>query len=338
MYENKNAAKRLSRINENVGVSDYKNICRKNFTCYCNSVNINGYMNIIISGFVLIFKVDQDVVVNANGTINSPSNLVELFTHLNNSNISVECPDNFKLNASQCILEIPYCDRWYPAGQASITILNVGLSMLVLFGFVISVISIVSFLMVRFSETEKHSPLKKRLTDLFDNLLICLQLCIFLFLIFDLAPIPNSTYCKQFNNSGIYNALFQLYVRIHGVLSIQFIVSIALPLFLVCVPLALWEGKPYQAYINIRLIAIKPDTNSLSSLLIYYSPLMLLTVAPILLCKFGWNKISLNFAKPKSEKSFLESRIIIYSVSVLLIMIFLTICLIQYTPLNRATG
>ena len=197
-------------------------------------------------------------------------------------------------------------------------------------------------------------------------------LCIFLFLIFDLVPIPNSTYCKQFNNSGIYNALFQLYGAIFQfafigyflwvsftllnillvlcfpfefqknsrmrvfIFTIQFIVSIALPLFLVCVTLALWEGSPYQAYINIRLIAIKPDTNSLSNLLIYYSPLVLLTVAPILLCKFGWNKNSLNFVKPKSEKSFLESRIIMYSVSVLLIMIFLTICLIYCIKISKS--
>ena len=179
MYENKNAAKRLSRINENVGVSDYKNICRKILLVIVTLLILMVICNIIIAGFVLIFKVYQVVVVKANGTINSPSGLVELFTHLNNSNISVECPDNFKLNASQCILEIPYCDRWYPAGQASVTTLNIGLSMLVLFGFVISVISIVSFLMARFSETEKHSPLKKRLTNLFNNLLICLQLSAF---------------------------------------------------------------------------------------------------------------------------------------------------------------
>ena len=97
------------------------------------------WCSIIIAGFVFIFKFDQDVVVHVNYTLNSSkymSNEVNLFALLNKSNITVECPDNFELKASRYILEIPYCDRWYPAGEASIVILNVGLSVLMLSGFI----------------------------------------------------------------------------------------------------------------------------------------------------------------------------------------------------------
>ena len=157
--------------------------------------------------------------------------------------------------------------------------------------------SIVSFLVSRLSNFEAPRPLKTRLKKLFNNLLypsllslfVFATLCIFLFLIFDLVPIPNATYCKPFSNSITYNALFQLYgailqfsfmgfflwvcftqlnlllmlcfpfafamkLRLRVVIYlIQSLVSIVIPLFLVCLTLALGEGSPYRVYINILI-------------------------------------------------------------------------------------
>ena len=186
-------------------------------------VIVATWASLIVTGFVFTIKydVEGDKGSNASAAVNFSDSYPESYgAAIDQLNLIIQCPDNFINNGSHCTIDRPFCDRWHPAGRIAIPITNVGISLLIAFGFLISVISFISFVASTYSASnESFATMRTRAKKLFDSLItpsmislyISAIFCIFLFLIFDIVPNPNQSYCKPFGNSSADNILFQLY-------------------------------------------------------------------------------------------------------------------------------
>lgn len=203
--------------------------------------------------------------------------------------------------------------------------------------------------------------------------------CVVLFAIFDL-PDPSHTYQKVYTVQSdlillnLYGALFHFgifgfffwvnFTLLNLLLTLLFplklrsnanarvsiivtelIVSILIPLILVCATLAIRAGYPYMS-IYIWLIVSDSDDidSSLPSLILYFVPLFLsclgiLTLTPLIVSRIKWGflrseKLKIN----KSKLSGLQYRMLLYAILMFLLFIALITGLVLYTMLYQSNS
>ena len=162
-----------------------------------------------------------------NSVVNISSSSSTLFVSFSSNqfdtfNLTVQCPDECFYSDSFCRLPAEFCDQYHPSGNAGRIINRVGLVLLSVFGFIVSIISLLTFLINICTKSEagsnKSSFCKRLFKSMVSPSLLSLFLfaffCILLFMIADL-PNPDSTFCKEHESTAgfvlfnIYGALIQ---------------------------------------------------------------------------------------------------------------------------------
>ena len=122
-----------------------------------------------------------------------------------------------------------------------------------------------------------------------------------------------------------------------GIILSQACITVLVSLCIVFITLGLRSGFPYfSIFIWLIVTDNDPNESSLLSLLLYFVPiaifcLSILTLTPIILCKFRWNSLKAQELKiPSPKLSSLEYRIVVYSVLMFVIILALMTCLILY--------
>ena len=164
-----------------------------------------------------------------NSVVNISSGSSTLFTSFSSNkfdtfNLTVQCPDGFFYSDSFCQLPGEFCDQYHPSGNAGRIISRVGLVLLSVFGFIVSIISLLTFLVNLCKKSEAGSSESSFCKRLFSSLvtpsLLSLFLfafiCVLLFMITDL-PNPNNTFCKVYESTAdfvlynMYGAIYQFF-------------------------------------------------------------------------------------------------------------------------------
>ena len=334
-FSNVSIAKEDSIINSNVIVLD------------SNATNSSNTLQNILFGVNVNCPEDHQF----NSMIQScvPNNFIEAYWH----------PSG---NTGRTILRI---------GIACITITGLITSIVSLSTFLLRPFSEESSTGTGKQESKVQKFFKSLLTPSLLFLYLFASFCVILLVIFDL-PDPSDTYQKLYETKAerillnLYGALFHfgifgfffwvnftlfnllltlLYpvemstrnkLRV-WIIAIELVVSIAVPILLVIITLAIREGYPYFP-IYIWLVVTDSDftASSLPSLVLYFVPLILsclgiLTLTPLIVCKIKWNVISSDDLKiHRTKLSGLQFRILLYAILMFLIFLALLIGLILY--------
>ena len=351
-----------NELTGNFTIENYNRYISRNVTLYFYPPLVTEPPRIVSGppGFVFIFDSINTSIINSN--ISFPVFLHSYTSNLFESlNLTVHCPNEYTYENSVCTLPLPYCDQWHLAGQVGNTVLRAGLIILTVFGFIVSVFSLITFLLgLCFIRDEKTPTL---FNQLFETLLspsiftlyIFASLCILLFFVFDL-PNPNQTYCIPSSQENVgfnlYGAifhfsfmgyffwvnltLFNLLLMISfpmafysnmrlkiGIYAIEVIISLFITLLLVSITFITRNTYYGIPYVHI----VVPGIRSVITIALYFLPLFLfsvsiLTLTPILLSKLRWNSFRVKRSGENPFKvSSLQIRIIIYSM-VLFVILF----------------